>query len=232
MLNSARHFFRFALSIAAVAVTIAVAWRSTALAQETPPVMPADARALLAVLSPGDADWKLTESRARSDYNSEWVQVIATRVWEGQPIPAAASGGPALVPKTAVTLTDTGGFPAFNSMFLVTGNPDRTTIGTFPAIKDSSPPAGRENLFVWVAGRFILRIETEHQPRGAAEAWLGRIKTAELQALAAKAGTRVARLPNPVPMFRVDELNPRLNRAWSLAWTDEETIRRANITDR
>lgn len=189
-------------------------------AQQSPPVVPAEPPVLFAALPGGDATWKLAESRAKSDYNSDWVQTVVTRSWEG----AVATDG--ANPRVQITLIDTGGFPAFNGMFLAQENPNRTKLAGFPAVIYPAAAAGVESACANVAGRFLLRIKTQHLPRGAMEDWLRKVKTSDLEALAARGG--IEKLPNPLPMFVVDEIHPNRNRSWKMAWTDAETLRKAN----
>jgi hypothetical protein len=183
------------------------------------PVMPEGAPFLFAAMPSGEAGWKLTESRAKSDYTGGWMQVVLTRSWEGPP---SASG---VVPKIRITLTDTGGFPAFNGMFLAPGASHLTKLAGFPAIVDDSAEDG-EKVFISIDGRFLLHVETAQMPRGSAEAWLKKVRTSDLRARAARGGEE--KLPHPLPMFVVDEIHPKRNRAWVMAWTDAETLRKAN----
>lgn len=208
--------FRLILTIAALAFVPFVLTQETAKS----PVLPAEARVLFATLPGEEAPWKLVESRAKSDYNSGWMQLIVTRAWEGSVLPDAP------IPKVKITLSDTGGHPAFNSLFLVPGNPGRTQMEGFPAIKNPTESVGKESVCVSVGGRFLLRIETENLPSGAVKDWLKKIKTTDLQAIAARGG--IDKLPNPLPMFVVDEIHPKRSRTWTMSWTDPETLRKAS----
>ena len=199
----------------------------TVSAQTTPPPRtPVGAAELFACLPPAIREWQLTQSQAKSTF-SEWLKTEATREFTGPPpplTPGSTTVGPP--PKTKITIIDTGFYPAFCGVFQdfqpgpAEGGIEKLMVSSLPATR-SAAADGSVQLQAFVARRFIVRIRIDHQPGKKPDDWLSAVNLAGLNALATKGN---AKLPDPLPMFVIDELNPKRSRSYQMEFTTEEEV--------
>ncbi len=83
---------------------------------------------------------------------------------------------------------------------------------------------GSERLRICVRHRFIVQIDALNQPPNSAIAWT---KTVDFNRLAQVPDNGAAKLPRPIPMVTVDELDPKKNKASSLSWMSDEEMQAA-----
>lgn len=182
------------------------------------PLVPLAPGELIKLLPGVPADWKMTDSSAKSFFLG-WVCSQATREFQ-HPAPAIRPGGtPAPAYVTRVRLMDTGYYPSFNGDFEnfrvgKYSNAESLVIGGMPARKITISPI-RERLRVSVRGRFIVEVETDNQPPSSGPAWLQYFDFRKITAIPDSGSSQ---LPKPIPVSVIDELHPEKNSTSQINW--------------
>ena len=78
-----------------------------------------------------------------------------------------------------------------------------------------------DRLRVLVKGRFVAEVETHNLPPNAAIAWA---RLFDIQKITATSDSIVAKLPNPVTVVSIDELNPKGNSSYQINWSTQEDL--------
>ena len=193
------------------------------------PVAPLTPAELIKLLPLAPAGWSLKESKATSFY-SDWLISQATRQLEAPPLSGAAPSvaAPATpIQMTRIRLTDTGHYPVLAADF-EGFRPGK--YGTMESLYIGGLPARRailhdgERLRVLVNNRFIVEIEVHNQRADAAMNWL---QLFDVRRLVSAPETATDKLPNPIRVNSVDELNPKANRSFELSWSTAEDLEAA-----
>lgn len=200
-----------AISLGLVALPVA--------AQTHKPVVPAKPSDLIKLLPVAPAEWKMTNSTAKS-YFIGWMCSQATRQFE-HPAPPLTQPGATPSPPfiTRIQLMDTGFFPTFNGDFdnFQIGkysNAESLTINGMPARKITISRT-RERLRVSIRGRFIVEVETDNQPSNSAQSWL---QLFDFKKISAILDTGATQLPQPIVVETIDELQPTKSSTSELHW--------------
>jgi hypothetical protein len=189
-------------------------------------VLPVPPPELLKLLPVAPRDWQIKESKAKSFYNESLVSQ-ANRQIIG-PLPPASVNAPAGTqaspPMTRLRLTDTAFVPALYADFEgfkpgKYGNTESLYVDTLPArnitLKDG------DRLRILVKGRFVIEVETHNQAPNAAIAWARQFDVTKISAIP---DSVVAKLPNPVTVVSIDELNPKANSSYQVNWSTQEDL--------
>jgi hypothetical protein len=78
-----------------------------------------------------------------------------------------------------------------------------------------------DRLRVLVKGRFVVEVETHNQPPNAAIAWARQF---DIPKITGTSDSIVAKLPNPVTVVSIDELNPKANSSYQVNWSTQEDL--------
>ena len=212
----------------ALLLLISVASSSGVSAQNAAPahVVPLSPAEVLKLMPHASAPWTMTGSTASNSF-SDWLRSSAVRTFEYAP---AASGDAPEAPlqTTRLTLTDTGYFPQFMAEFAAfrpgrENDVEKFTIGSFPAIRITRGPV--EILTVLINGRFVLQVRTDNQPSRATETWFKQFDVAKIPDRSAGD----AKIPQPVTITRIDELDPAKSSSYAMSWASEEQQQRAAV---
>jgi hypothetical protein len=210
------------LFTAAIIVGMALSVRAQSPHNPLRPLAPAE---LIKYLPAPPADWKMTESNAKSFFIG-WVCAQATREFQ-HPSPATAQPGatPPLPLITRVRLMDTGYYPSFNGDFEnfrvgKYSNAESLIISGMPARKITISPT-RERLRVSVRGRLIVEVETDNQQPNAGQAWL---QYFDFRRISSIPDSGAAQLPKPIVIETIDELRPANNSSSQLHWGGPASI--------
>lgn len=171
-----------------------------------------------------DPEWQMTSSTA-NNFFSDWVMAVAERKYKREAPPeSGASGTGARKPPMLlrIRVSDTGRWPGFTTAFSQTAaaGADALQIDGMPAIK-RSPGETKESIRLLINRRFIVQIDTENQPAGAAEAWAKRLDFSRLRAVP---DSKERNVPNPVIISRIDEFRPEKNSTYPLHWATAEDL--------
>jgi hypothetical protein len=183
------------------------------------PIVPLPPSELLPLLPATPKGWELKQSVAKNMF-VEWLCSNAMREFQGAPTTTSIPGATPSPPQIArIKILDTGYFPSFNGDFenFQVGN-----YGTNESLMINGMRARRIiigpdhiRLKVSVRGRFIVEIEVQHQPPKSELSWLGLI---DLRKLGALPDSGSEKLPKPIIISTVDELNPKKNATSELHW--------------
>jgi hypothetical protein len=182
-----------------------------------PRVLPLPPKEVLALLPPTPAGWKVVSSAATNQVTS-WLVTIAQRQLELSPTDKTTGGQPAPPMRTTLMLIDTGYDPSPAGAFANfkagrQANVERVVLNRSPAIRTQSSPTS-ESLQMLINRRFVLRIETQNQPKDATLGWAQRIPLDRYNPPRAETMTT---LPPQVIVASVDELNPANNHESKIA---------------
>jgi hypothetical protein len=189
------------------------------------PILPMGPPELLRFLPAPPAGWEMKESRAKSFYN-EWLVCQASRQFTLLS-PAVPSQKPAPPAITNVRLTDTGMYPILAADFEAFkpgkyGNMESLYLGSLPARKAILPDG--ERLRVLLKGRFIVEVETHHQQPNSSATWLRQFDFTRLESVPSSG---IEKLPNPLRVMTIDELNPKLNTSYEVNWSTDQQLEAA-----
>ena len=183
----------------------------------------------------GAAKWEITRSSARSNF-TDWLTSSALREYRFVPPPDPQKPGAAPEPPqtTRIVITDTGYWPSYRTYFQgftpgKSGDAEKFYLGEFPALQVFSPapleettpgtsakPRLRGRFLVLVKNRFLVEIVTTNQERKALSEWVARVNISKLNSVP---DTSTSKVPNPVPIVKIDELNPKNSRSYPLYWS-------------
>ncbi len=184
------------------------------------PIVPMNPDELIKLLPGAPDGWTMTQSVA-NNYFIGWLCCQATREFQ-HPAPvdpmARDKTPPPLI--TRVRIMDTGYFPTFNGdfeNFRVGKYPGAETlvINGMPARKFFVGP-NHERLRLSVRGRFIVELETDHQPANSTQSWL---QVVDFKSLGGLPDSSQSNLPKPIHIIRIDEMNPKNNVTSDLFWS-------------
>jgi hypothetical protein len=183
-------------------------------------LQPVDLIKLLPVVPKG---WAMKESKANSFYN-EWLVSQANRQFVATPNLPATAGVTGVPPITRLRLTDTGYTPALVADFEEFkpgkyGNTESLYFNSLPARRITFPDG--ERMRVLVKGRFVVEVETHNQPPNAAMAWLGQFDFMRINSIP---DSGPEKLPNPVTVVSIDELNPKANGSYQVSWSTQADL--------
>ena len=204
---------------AAVAAVLTTGIATLLPAQSHKPLLPVAPAELIKCLPSAPADWKMTESSAKSFFVS-WICAQATREFERPaPIPAQAVATPPPPYVTRLRVMDTGYYPSFNGDFEnfrvgKYSNAESFVISGMPARKITITST-RERLRVSVRGRFIVEVETDNQLSNSGQAWL---QFFDFRKISAIPDSGASQLPKPIIVSNVDELHPANNSSSQIHW--------------
>jgi hypothetical protein len=181
------------------------------------PILPSRPSEIIKILPTVPAEWKMTESTAKSFFIG-WICSQATREFQ-HPAPAQPGSPPPPPFITRVRLMDTGYYPSFNGDFEnfrvgKYSNAESLVINGMPARKITISPT-RERLRVSVRGRFIVEVETDNQPTNSGQPWLQYFDFRKINSIPDSGPTE---LPKPILVDTIDELNPANNSTSKLNW--------------
>lgn len=190
------------------------------------PALPAGPVELLKCLPGAPAGWQLKESKANSFYN-EWLVSQATRLFEMPAKETTPSETPPPPSVTRLRLTDTGYYPVLFADFEdfkpgTIGTLESLFVGTYPAHKMKL--ADGERLRILINNRFVIEVETHHQAANSGLSWL---QLFDLVRLIASPATAVEKLPNPLRVVTVDEMDPRLDTSYEISSSSDEDLAKA-----
>jgi len=194
-------------------------------------ILPAQPAEILKLLPKTPEGWKLLQSRAENLY-SDWIFTEAFREFESLPQtdPAKPNEPPPPPGRTRLRVTDTGYWPAANTMFSNftpgTQSPEgisKKMFGKYPMLSVKLP-GGSERGIVWVKNRFVVVVELENQKPTAMDDWL---KAIDLAGLDNVPDGKERKLPSPMRLTVFDEMRPANNRTYTMfPATDNVEIRR------
>lgn len=121
-----------------------------------------------------------------------------------------------------ISVMDTGYFPEQLGQFLDfrpnnSAGLEQFLFNGLPAVRITKGQT--EILTVLVKSRFRVQIQTENQPARITEAFL---RLVDLNRIAALSDAGADKLPNPVTIISVDELDPKKNSSYQLHWNVED----------
>ena len=185
------------------------------------PIIPLQPVDLIKLLPTAPRGWEMKESKAKSFYN-EWLVSQASREFVQQPQPNP-TGNP-LPLTTYLRLTDTGYNPALFGDFDQFkpgkyGNTESLSISGFPARRLTFSAGVR--LRILIKARFIVEIETRNQAPNACMSWVSQFNFSQLNALP---DSGIEKVPNPVTVVSIDELNPKANGSYQVNWSTQEDL--------
>jgi hypothetical protein len=196
-------------------------------AQVAPPHKPVAAlppTELIKLLPSAPTGWEMKESKASSFYN-EWLVSQANRQFLGpKNPPGSPSGAPAPPPMTRLRLTDTGYTSALIGDFEEFkpgkyGNTESLYFNSLPARRMTF--ADGERIRVLVKGRFVVEVETHNQAPNAVTSWLGQFDFPRINSIP---DSGAEKLPNPVTVASIDELNPKANGSYQVSWSTQADL--------
>ncbi len=182
------------------------------------PIIPLQPVDLIKFLPAAPRGWELKESKAKSFYN-EWLASQANRELIQQ-----SQSNPTGNPQKSITrlrITDTGYNPALFGDFEQFkpgkyGNTESFAMGAFPARRMTF--SGGERLRILLKARFVVEVETHNQPPNACMLWIRQFNFSQLSALPDSGDEK---LPNPVTVVSIDELNPKANGSYQVSWSTQ-----------
>jgi hypothetical protein len=182
------------------------------------PIMPIQPVDLIKFLPAAPGGWEMKESKAKSFYN-EWLVSQANREFV-QRSHSNSTGNPPQ-PTTRLRLTDTGYNPALFGDFDQFksgkhGNTESFSVTGFPARRVTF--SGGERLRILINARFVVEVETRNQAPDASMLWVRQFNLSQLSALP---DSSTEKLPNPVTVVSIDELNPRANGSYQVSWSTQ-----------
>jgi hypothetical protein len=202
---------------------VAVCLCSPAAAQQTArkPILPVEPDKLIQLLPSAPEGWKITSSTASTNF-SDWLSSQATRTFSAPSSDSRGGQSTAPVANTRVSLSDSGYYPEFLGQFIGLRPAKEKDVQTlfvngFPAVRISR--ANSEILSVLIKGRYIAQIRTENQKPNTTLSWF---KLLDIGKIAAVPDSGPDKIPQPVTLTRIDELDPRNNSAYQLNWTSKE----------
>lgn len=177
---------------------------------------PVSPQALLDALPKKVPQWKVTESFGQTVY-SEWIETVGTRTFERLPDPKKPDAAGA---RLTVSLVDTGLYPPSLSIFKDfspgrSGNVEKVMVQSYPTVITMIESRGML-VEMQVAKRYILEFEFTGIETRDLLPW---IKAVNIQALSRLPQKEMPKLPNPVPMLVIDELQPENNSSYDLHLT-------------
>ena len=191
----------------------------SAFGQAPIPIVPSKPAELITLLPTAPAEWKMTESSAKSFFIG-WICSQASREFQhaapSNPLSGATPAPPFI---TRVRLMDTGYFPSFNGDFEnfrigKYSNAESLLINGMPT-RRITVSAARERLRVSLRGRFIVEVETDNQKPNSGQAWLSYFDLRKINGIPDSGSPQ---LPKPIVIETVDELHPANNSASQLNW--------------
>jgi len=187
-------------------------------------VLPLAPSELLKLLPATPRDWQIKESKAKSFYNETLVSQANRQLVGPPPPPAAAPAGTPTPPTTMIRLTDTAYNPAMYADFEEFkvgkyGNTESLNVDGLPARKITLSNGDR--LRILVRNRFVIEVETHNQPPNAAISWAHQFDVAKINAVP---DSVVQKLPNPVTVVSIDELNPKANSSYQVSWSTQDDL--------
>jgi hypothetical protein len=197
--------------------------RSGAQTQPThKPILPLQPAELIKLLPSAPKGWEMKQSIANSFYN-EWLVSQASRQFVGPPT-SKTSSTPALLPTTRVRLTDTGYSPTLFADFQAFkpgkyANTENLYFNSLPARRISL--SNGERLRILVKERFVIEVETHNQLPNSAVSWAGLL---DLSRLTSTPDSGIDKLPKPVTVVSIDELNPKANSSYQVNWSTEDDM--------
>ena len=96
-------------------------------------------------------------------------------------------------------------------------------VNGLPANLSALGPGG-ERLRVAVRRRFVVQIETLHQPANSGVAWA---KTIDFSRFSSIPDAGPDKLPKPILLVTVDELDPKKNSVSKMQWMSDEDMQAA-----
>jgi hypothetical protein len=223
---------RHSIGIVLISASFAFAFHDSTSYAQAPahkPITPLAPNELLKLLPGAPQQWKLTASNASNSF-SDWLTSRATRTFTFTP-PSAPSAPSAAPQITRTTITDTGYFPQATTQFTAfrpgkENDVEKSFINSLPAIKISR--GATEILNVLIKGRFIVQIRTDNQKPNSSESWL---KLFDIGRIAALPDSGDEKIPQPVTIITIDELDPKKNTSYPLIWASEEQQRQAILQE-
>lgn len=188
-------------------------------AQAHKPIVPVSPAALLPLLPATPPGWELKQSVAKNMFVA-WVCSNAMREFQHPSGPISGPSTTPSPPQTArIKILDTGYFPSFNGDFenFQVGNYGSNESLMINGMRARRLIIGPDHvrLKVSVRGRFIVEIEVQHQPPRSELSWVGIIDFKKIEAVPDTGGEK---LPKPITISTVDELNPKNNATSDLHW--------------
>lgn len=188
-------------------------------AQAHKPIVPVPPAELLPLLPATPTGWELKQSVAKNMF-VEWLCSNAMREFQRPSTLASKPGATPSPPQIArIKILDTGYFPSFNGDFenFQVGNYGTNESLMINGMRARRIAIGPDHirLKVSVRGRFVVEIEVQHQPARSELSWVGVIDFRKLEALPDSGSEK---LPKPIIISTVDELNPKKNATSELHW--------------
>lgn len=208
--------------VLAISLSLACARGQTAPARSTfLPLGPVD---IIKLLPAAPRDWQMKASRANSFYNESLTSQASREFLGPPPQLSVSSASPAPAPVTRLRLTDTGKNPALFADFEEFkpgkyGNTESLYVDSIPARRITLPDG--ERLRMLLKGRFVIEVETHNQQPNAALVWMRQF---DIPRISGTPDLPAGKLPNPVTVVSIDELNPKLNSSYQLNWSTQADL--------
>lgn len=191
------------------------------------PILPIGPAELLAFMPTPPKGWELKQSKANENF-VQWLTDEAFREYSYTPPPANADATPAPPLITRIRIMDTGYWPAMTGDFEdfkpeKQGTSEKLMMNGFQAIRMSLGTAG-ERLRISVKRRFVVQVDALNQHANAAVSWA---KTIDLAKLSLLPDASPDKLPKPIVLNFIDEINPSKNMTSKLQWMSDEEMEAA-----